>query len=430
MLGATCAWSQVEPSASGGEVTLDESHMMTPPAVSGISYPNVGTAESRSNYLSGGVGFSGAYVDNVLAGELTKPVPAEIYSVMPDISLDQVTPRYHRSFKYAAGFTFYDPTSELNEVDQSATINYEYRATQRITFLVQDTVVQASNAFGSNGILTGGSLSGSTGTSDVITPFGKRLMNDGSVGMTYQFGLNAMVGVEGETSLLDYATQAANYGLSNSLGNTGSAFYSRRISRTQYIGAMYLFRHISTTPIASTINTNTSSIFYTLFLKNGFSLSLVGGGEYYDSTETGIPAAHAWVPALTASVGWQARHGSISGRYSRSVTGGGGLLGSYTSTSGDAAVALQFARNWSASASANYGLNENENAVQFPTGEGGHSISGTASIERTIHERVGIQVGYGRIHESYTNIAPLTQNPDSNRVFGTVSYHFSKPLGR
>src|SRR6266487_2406536 len=66
-------WSQVDNpptqpvaaygTGSGTETT--DSQMMTPPPVSGQSYPQAPTSQERSNYLRGGVTFTGAYSDNV-----------------------------------------------------------------------------------------------------------------------------------------------------------------------------------------------------------------------------------------------------------------------------------------------------------------------------------------------------------------------------
>jgi hypothetical protein len=60
----------------------------------------------------------------------------------------------------------------------------------------------------------------------------------------------------------------------------------------------------------------------------------------------------------------------------------------------------------------------------------GHSISGTASIQRQLGEHFALDLGYSRIHQSYSNIAAVSNAPDTNRGWVSVSYQFSKPLGR
>jgi hypothetical protein len=428
--GAVHAWSQVEPSATGGDVTPENDQMMMPPPVSGIAYPPAGKEETRSNYIRGGVGFTTAFDDNVLAGNFVHPVSDRIYSVLPTISLDQTTTRQHRTFSYTAGFTFYDPTNTLNEIDQIGDFQYDYRFNPRVALSIRDSFLQTSDVFSAPTELTGGQVSGTAGTPDVIAPFGARLTNAGSVGLTYQFGLNGMIGGGGTSALLDYLHTSQVPGLFNSLNDSGTVFYSRRVSTSQYVGALFLWTHISTTPVQSITDTFTSSIFYTLFLKRSISVSALAGGEYSNATESGVRAAHAWTPAITASVGWQGDHGSLAARYSRTVSAGGGLLGSYTSTTANATAGWQITKMWNFTASADYGLNKNETPIQFSSSAGGHSIAGTVSLGYSFMEHYSIDGGYDRLHESYSGIQAISNDPDSNREFISISYHFNKPLGR
>ncbi|MGB6744511.1 MAG: hypothetical protein WBE38_12775, partial [Terracidiphilus sp.] len=60
---AVPALSQVAPEATGGGG--DDSQMMTPPPVSNQSYPTAVGAETRSNYLRGGLTFTAGYIDNL-----------------------------------------------------------------------------------------------------------------------------------------------------------------------------------------------------------------------------------------------------------------------------------------------------------------------------------------------------------------------------
>src|SRR5579872_4606135 len=59
--------------------------MVTPPPVSGQTYPVALTSEERSNYLRGGLSFTSAYMDNVLGGVAGHPISDVSYSVAPMI---------------------------------------------------------------------------------------------------------------------------------------------------------------------------------------------------------------------------------------------------------------------------------------------------------------------------------------------------------
>jgi hypothetical protein len=39
-------------------------------------------------------------------------------------------------------------------------------------------------------------------------------------------------------------------------------------------------------------------------------------------------------------------------------------------------------------------------------------------------------VGYTRLHQSFNGIAAIATTPDTNREFISISYQFSRPLGR
>jgi hypothetical protein len=41
-----------------------------------------------------------------------------------------------------------------------------------------------------------------------------------------------------------------------------------------------------------------------------------------------------------------------------------------------------------------------------------------------------MEVGYQRLHQSYGGIAAITSDPDADREFASISYQFTRPLGR
>jgi hypothetical protein len=152
---------------AGSSVSMDEPPMLTPPVVSGQSYPVATASQERSNYLRGGVTFASAYSDNVLGttGAKSAPVSDVSYSVWPTVALDQTTTRLHWTLNYAPGFTFYQRTSARNEADENAAINLQYRVSPHVTFSAVDSFQKSSNVFnqpdlGSAGAVSGGAQGG------------------------------------------------------------------------------------------------------------------------------------------------------------------------------------------------------------------------------------------------------------------------------
>src|SRR4051812_25216748 len=144
LLGTVPLWSQDDP--GGAPVTPadvkaepDDTRMLTPPPASGEAYALTPTFESRSNFVRAGVTFNTAYSDNVLGGVVGKPVSDANYSVWPTIAIDETTTRLHSVLTYAPGFSFYQRTSDRDEADQKAMIDFQYRLSPHVTASLRDS---------------------------------------------------------------------------------------------------------------------------------------------------------------------------------------------------------------------------------------------------------------------------------------------------
>jgi|HubBroStandDraft_5_1064220.scaffolds.fasta_scaffold02562_2 hypothetical protein len=450
LLAAAPVWSQDDqrtvpvPAATGPiSDTSANDHadlMLTPPPVSGQSYPIAFTSEERSNYLRGGVTFSAAYSDNVLAATESNRVSDVSYSVWPTIALDETTPRAHLVLTYAPGFTFYQRESSLNEADENASINFQYRLSPHVTFSARDGFQKSSNVFNQPDLASAAAVSGGTqeGNFSVIAPIADRLSNSGNVGITYQFAANSIVGAGGTFTNLHYPNQKEVPGLFDSASQGGLAFYSVRVSKINYIGATYQYQRLSSYPASGINETQTHALllFYTMYPTKSFSISAFGGPQYADSgpqfSVTGTTAASAsqsWNPAAGISLGWQGRLSSLAISYSHLISGGGGLIGAVRMDSATASLRQQLLRALSATVAGGY--TENDLLAGSPLTSGnGHTISATASLQQQFREHFNLQLGYTRLHQDYSAVAVLAANPNTNREFVSISYQFSRGLGR
>jgi len=89
--------------------------------------------------------------------------------------------------------------------------------------------------------------------------------------------------------------------------------------------------------------------------------------------------------------------------------------------SGNAEERVERRRRW------NYSLLKSINSTLYP---GGHSVSVGADLNHRMWERAEIAVGYSHVHESYRQVPSAFFSPDSNRVYASVKYGFSRPIGR
>jgi hypothetical protein len=444
LLTAT-AWSQDDQPAPPAPAvsspllaaTLDPNEsdsMLVPPPVSGQIYPAAPAAEERSNYLRGGVTFTSAYSDNVLAGTTGTPVSDISYSVWPTLALDETTTRLHAVLTYAPGFTFYQRLSSRNEADENLGLELQYRLSPHVTLSGHDGLQKSSDAFNQPGQGLAAGVSGSAqGFNDsIVAPLAPRLSNNANLGISYQFSPHAMIGASGSFGNLHYPNSSEVPGLYDSATRGGSAFYSYRLAAHHYLGATYQYQDLLSYPTGGTSQTQTDSflLFYTYVASPAFSISLYGGPQYYsagpqygNAGTAPLPPTQAWTPAAGASLSWHALHTGMAASYSRGVSGGSGLIGAVQLDVASLSLRQQITHNFDAGLSAAYA----NNAVLAGSALGGHSVSGSAAIERLVGTHLNLQAGYTRLHQDYDF---SSADPDTNREWVAVSWQFVKALGR
>ena len=448
VLSTVPLWSQVENTTPPDNTTQEDStvtsfdhpedRMQTPPPVSGQTFPTVVTSEERANYLRYGATFITAYTDNAIGATSGTPISDVSYSIAPVISLDESTSRVHWIATYAPGFTFYQKISGRNEADQNASLSLTYRLSPHLTLNAQDGFQKSSNVLNQPD-LTAGTVSGQTQVANfsVIAPVADRLSNFGTIGLAYQFKLNDMVGANGTFTNLHYPNQAEVPGLFDASSQAGSAFYSHRVGGANYIGASYQYQRLLAYPTAGISETQTQAVlfFYTFYPSTRFSMSFYGGPQHADtvqppttSSQIAFPELKSWQPAAGVSLNWQGKLTALAVSYAHMVAGGSGLTGAVQMDGGSASIRQLITKALSGSISGGYA--QNDLLGNAFVGQSGHSISGTASLQQMVGQHLTVQLGYTRLHQVYTNVAVISTTPNTNREFVSVSYQFSRSLGR
>jgi hypothetical protein len=408
--------------------------MLTPPPVSGQSYPLAPSSEDRANYLRGGVTFTTAYSDNVLASTSGTPVSDVSYSVWPTIALDETTTRLHTTLTYAPGFTVYQHTSAFNQADQNLSADARYRLSPHVTVSIRDSFQKTSNVFNSPAQGLDVSVTGSAAAPNVsiVAPLADQLNNTGNIGIAYQFAANSMVGASGTFSNLHFPNPSQVPGLFDSASRAGSAFYAQRVSARHYFGAAYQYQELLSYPGALTNQTQTHSVygFYTFLPNPRLSFSLFGGPQYYNSGAQVVSLGAPLLPAMTTwngaggtSVNWQLQRTSIAASYLHTINGGSGLISAVKLDSATASVRQQITRNIGGSLAGSYANNGTITVASL----GGHTISASAALQRMIGQHINAQAGYTRLHQTYDF---FSANPNTNREWVSISYQFARPLGR
>ncbi|MGA3316345.1 MAG: hypothetical protein ABSC64_07885 [Candidatus Korobacteraceae bacterium] len=435
LLLPTYVWSQAD--TNGTEAAANPGYdvpMRTPPPVSGEAYSTAFASETESNNLRAGLTMSTAYSNNVLGGD--NPVSSMSYSIWPTLALDADTTRLHWVLNYSPGFTFYQSVSARNQSDQTLAADFQYRLSPHLTASLQDSFQKTSNLFNQPNPLSAIAVSGSAPAPNVavIAPLADQVSNTANAQLTYQLSADSMVGVSGTFTNLNYPNPADARGLFDSSSTGGSAFYSRRLMQKYDVGVSYQYSDISSYqaggPSSTQTQTQTVFLFFTAYLKPTLSLSLSGGPQHYDASQPPLPASGSWSPLVMASLGWQGQRTSLAASYSRIVTSGGGLTGAYHANTANVSGRWQLSRTWSAGLSAGYWLYQTLTPFFLGSSSGGHTVSGTASVQHPLGEHLSVQAGYTRIQQNYSGIAAISAAPGINQEFVSISYQFTRPLKR
>jgi hypothetical protein len=403
--------------------------MLTPPPVSGQSY-RVET-EERSNYISGGVAMGAGYIDNLYPGSSRGQLGEATISLQPTIRFDAKSARQRTSAIYSPSFIFYEPTSAVNEADQYASLSFQYRFTPRLVMDVSDMLIKSSTGFGQIGAggISGGAQVAAPG---IIVPFGDRISNDATGGLSYQFSPHGMIGGSGNVGYLSYPSGSQVPGLYNTDSRGVGGFYAGRLSAAQYLGAIYQYEQSLAYPLGAQYDTQTDTIsaFYTIYLTESFSLSVAGGPQYYSGIHAPFPTTRAWTPAATASMGWQNGHTSFAANFSRTVTGGGGLLGAFNTTSAAATGSWQISRLWDAGLNVRYSINKDATPLFGLNSLGGHSFDTTLTTGRALSNHSRAALSYDRIQNRFDGVQAVNNNPSSDRIMLSFTWQFERPIGR
>lgn len=411
--------------------------MELPPPVTGQAYPTQVGSDIHHNVLNLAVSGSGGYIDNVLVGYNTK-VSSSIFTLSPSVSYNKRTARTKAEFDYDPAFTFYTQVSSLNEVDQNASGSLEYRITPHFVYRMQDSFTKSSSVYGLPAAALGGGVTGSLPIEleGLVASFADRIANTATVDLGLQTSENTLIGGEGSFAQLDYPNSAQVPGLVNSNSVGASGFYTRRVSEHQYLGFVYQYLQILSylKGAEGEAALNTFTPFYSFYLvrtkKGNLTASVQGGLEHSSFIIRGGPLVAEWTPVVTSSIGWQGPVTNFAVAYTRSVSGGGGLNGLYGQYSMSGTAQVKIARNWGVSAGVNYSDITNDSSRYLSVTTGGHSIMGSVIGGRALGKSARFEVGYNRVQESYPGISAITDNPNSDRVYGSVSYQFSRPVGR
>jgi hypothetical protein len=449
------------PSQAGDTVTsaepsepppaLDEHAPVPPPA--SIAGPTLAFSElERGNYLRGGIGLSTTYDDNVFnTGNQVGNTPSTqmggfTWSALPHLALDITTSRLRWTSMYSAGLTVNQRLSSQNQGSYSLGTDFEYRLSPHVSVAVTERFTLTTGFFDSlqsSTDLSGGGILQQPNSS-VVTPLAKSIGNNVSGQLSWQFGAGSMVGISGNYFTSRFQDAPAGQSLLDTTTESASAFYSHRITTRNWSGVRYGFEHLTFAPGTERADTHSLMAFHTVYLKPTMQLSFFGGPEYSEVDSqfvftqvilpqvlmTSVPVSNKrWSGAGGASYSWQGPRTSITAEFVRRVTGGGGILGTTQMNSATAGLRRRVTPSTTLSFGASYAVND----ALMPTTAGIAALKtamGSAGISRRLGTHFGLELSYARVYQEQSSGGGPVVPANHNRGLVSLSYDFSRPLGR
>ncbi len=389
--------------------------MVTPAPINDESYSLAFAPETpRSNYLRGGLNFGTIYDNNLLYLSTNAPPISDVrYSVWPSLSLEQSRSRLRWDLSYSPEFAFHQTYSSLHEFDHSLAFNLEYRLSPHVTLSLEESFQKTSDLLNlsQQSALVSGESAPLQGPNAIVPPSIARITNLSDAGISYQFGKNSMIGAKGSFSGLWYPNRDSVAGLYDSTTQAGEAFYTHRLSRKHYIGVTYAFQQLLTHPGQAETQTHSTLLFYTLYLPQTLTISVFAGPEHSETRGGVTLPFQKWSPAEGASLGWHGERVGLAASYSQGIRSGGGLSGVVHYNSAGASVRWQVARTVTAGVEASYSTSTLLDSSTGEFGTGGHTWAGAAIVQHPLGERLALQLGCTRLHQSYSNIAVVSGHP-------------------
>jgi hypothetical protein len=431
--------SATQDAAGGAELPFSEP--FSPPGiVTGDRPPLTFTSEAgRSNFFTGSLQVVAGYDDNALSVSSSR-VSDLSYLMGPGIEVAQTRERWNWMLGYHPGFTINQRFNERNQSAHNLNLDATYRVTPHVALRLRDTFEKTTNLFSESlaSPLASGFGSLQPGNRSVITPLAEQTGNASGVDLAYQFSAGSMVGAGGTYYFVNYGAVAGATGPSaglidvRSLGTNG--FYAHRFANKHLLGTTYNFERLNF-DLGNRIEIHRVLLFYSLPFHTHMTLSLWAGPEYHTTQMATINPAiliapgSRWSGAGGASYNWQGQRTSFRAEYTRAISDGGGLMQAVTLQQATADVRRQLAARWTTSIGISYANNNPLDSILSTTGKI-RVLSANVGLDHPITENVILGVQYGRDQQQYTAATPLLGKVNRNRVFFSLSYLFTRPLGR
>jgi hypothetical protein len=434
--GAVSALVGMLPEGAGDDTSADLPQI--PALLGGPAISSAFISElERSNYLRGGLNVGAVYDSNpLLLSSGTESNTSE--SIFPNIRIEESSSRLRWALGYAGGLTVNQKITNQNQGSHNLNFDSQYRLSPHVNLRVAENFSLTTGFFDAgNGPEV---VAGAAGpNASLIAPLSTQRSSLTTVETNYHFALNDLVGASGSFYDLHFTNVPAGTELTNSQTATGSAFWFHRLTGKDWGGISYRFDRITFNPGEGESRVHSFLAMNTLRLSNRLTLTGFIGPQYSENqgvTPQGVPAPNAWSVAGGAEGSWADQSTSLSAGYARTISDGGGILGSVRLQSVYGSFRRELVPGWAVALTASHGTNQSlvVPSIVVPSINDASSIHLTTagiSLERNVRKSIGLRLGYSHDFQEEFGLPAANPTLDAhrNRFFVTLSYHWAKPLG-
>jgi len=331
--------------------------------------------------------------------------------------------------------------------------NFQFRISEKLTLQVGERYLRTNSWF------PGLDANSTAGPGNVIQQPNQSVLttetlianNFTNLNLVYQASDSTVAGVGGSfnTGNFSNVVTALNQSLFDNNAGTASVYVQHRVQGNNWLGITGSVQRIVTTGGVKEGADNASvQLFYTFAPSAHTSLSLFAGPSYFTSqAETeiiisilGVPVpipvtipSKGWGANGGATAGWRSQRTGVNAVYTHRISDGGGLTGATRSDGVTINFRRQLSERWTANTMMLYGK---DNSVSILYGGSFRMITGTASLNWMLTRNLSAVLSYGRDHLSNSFDSTLSgpgitaQTFDDNRAWVSISYQFTRPLGR
>jgi hypothetical protein len=391
----------------------------------------------RSNFLTGSLGVAAAFDDNIQPGYGTQMSDTS-YLFAPGIDFGQTRGRWRSLFSYRPGFVVNHRFSERNQSSHNLNADFSYGLSPHVTIRLRDRFEKTTSLFsGFSGANSPGFGSLPGANTSILTPLVERTGNTSGLDLAYQFSRDSMVGAGATYYFVNYGTPYTNTEgsafLIDSRSLSADGFYAHRLANRNWLGVTYGFQRLNFDG-GSRTDVQRVLLFYSLPIRAHMDLSFWAGPErhvtYFGGTSPVTTGRESrWSNAAGAEFGWQGQRASLRAAYTRGISDGGGLTQSVRLQQGSAEARYKLAARWTGSVGVGYAVNDPLSSALLQVTKI-QVLSANAGLGYQITNNLVLGMQYGRDRQEYPDAVPAIGVANRNRAMVSLSYSFTRPLGR